>query len=175
MTPATIVEPVLRTATLADLPALRVLVERAYRGDTARQGWTHEADLLDDERTTDEDLADAITDQAARVVVLAEADGALVGTVTVTNQGHGRSYLGMLCVDPALQAGGMGRRLIKAAERTARERFGSRLMEMTVIDSRTELIAWYERRGYVLREEKRAFPVPGEHPFEMVVLENYLD
>ena len=96
MTPATIVEPVLRTATLADLPALRVLVERAYRGDTARQGWTHEADLLDDERTTDEDLADAITDQAARVVVLAEADGALVGTVTVTNQGHGRSYLGML-------------------------------------------------------------------------------
>jgi len=96
LTPATIVEPVLRTATLADLPALRVLVERAYRGDTARQGWTHEADLLDDERTTDEDLADAITDQAARVVVLAEADGALVGTVTVTNQGHGRSYLGML-------------------------------------------------------------------------------
>lgn len=165
-------DPVLRTATLADLPALRTLVERAYRGDTARQGWTHEADLLDDERTTDADLIDAITDGAARVVVLAEADGALVGTVTVTNQGNGRSYLGMLCVDPASQAGGLGRRLIEAAEATARERFQSRLMEMTVIDSRPELIAWYQRRGYVLRDEKRAFPVPGDHPFAMVVLEN---
>jgi len=168
------VEPVLRTATMADLPALRVLVERAYRGDTARMGWTHEADLLDDERTTDADLADAINDRAARVVVLAEADGALVGTVTVTNQGRGRSYLGMLCVDPTLQAGGLGRRLIEAAERTACDRFGARIMEMTVIDRRPELIAWYERRGYVLREEKRPFPVPGEHPFAMVVLEHRL-
>jgi ribosomal protein S18 acetylase RimI-like enzyme len=167
-------EPVLRTATLADLAALRALVERAYRGDSARQGWTHEADLLDDERTTDADLADAINDRDARVVVLAEADGALVGTVTVTDQGRGRAYLGMLCVDPMVQAGGLGRRLIMAAERTARERFGARIMEMTVIDTRTELIAWYQRRGYVLRQERRPFPAPGEHAFAMVVLEHDL-
>lgn len=171
----TIIEPILRTATLADLPALRALVERAYRGDSAKQGWTHEADLLDDERTTDTDLAEAIEDRDARVVVLAEADGALVGTVTVTDQGDGRSYLGMLCVDPAHQAAGLGRRLIAAAERTARDKFGARIMEMTVIDSRSELIAWYQRRGYVMRGETRPFPVPGEHPFAMVVLEHRLD
>ena len=170
----TIIEPILRTATMADLPALRALVERAYRGDSANQGWTHEADLLDDERTTDTDLAEAIEDRDARVVVLAEADGALVGTVTVTDQGDGRSYLGMLCVDPAHQAAGLGRRLIAAAERTARDKFGARIMEMTVIDCRSELIAWYERRGYVMRGEMRPFPVPGEHPFAMVVLEHRL-
>ena len=41
----------IRPATLADLPRLHPVVERAYRGDSARQGWTHEADLLSDTRT----------------------------------------------------------------------------------------------------------------------------
>jgi hypothetical protein len=58
-----------RLATEADLPALRRLVERAYRGDTARQGWTHEADLLDDERTSDAELAAAIAAPDRRLIV----------------------------------------------------------------------------------------------------------
>ena len=33
---------------------------------------------------------------------------------------------------------------------------------MTVIRQRTELIAWYERRGYVLRGETRPFPLDDE-------------
>ncbi|EGD59164.1 GCN5-related N-acetyltransferase [Novosphingobium nitrogenifigens DSM 19370] len=159
-----------RPATPADVPALRVLVERAYRGDSARGGWTHEADLLDDERTSDTTLEQTIVDPATRVV-LAERDGALLGTVTVQDLGDGRAYLGMLCVDPALQAGGIGRALIEAAEQAARREFGASIMEMTVIDRRTELLAWYERRGYVRTGETRPFPVPGDFPFAMIVLE----
>jgi len=167
-----------RTATLADVLALRALVERAYRGDSARFGWTHEADLLDDERTSNADLARAVADPGARVI-LAERDGALIGTVTVSDQGMdrdgpARAYLGMLCVDPALQAGGLGRALIAQAEAVARDTFGARIMEMTVIDRRAELIAWYQRCGYTLSGETRAFPVPGDHPFAMVVLERVL-
>jgi GNAT superfamily N-acetyltransferase len=162
-----------RIAAHADVPALRVLVERAYRGDTARGGWTHEADLLEDERTSDEALAETIADPAARVV-LAERDGALAGTVTVLCSTPGRAYLGMLCVDPALQAGGLGRALIAAAEQAARDAFGADVIEMTVIDRRVELIAWYERRGYVRSGETRPFPVPGDHGFAMVVLERAL-
>lgn len=45
----------IRFATHDDIPALHDLVERAYRGDSARQGWTHEADLLDGQRTDAED------------------------------------------------------------------------------------------------------------------------
>ena len=43
------------TATPADAPALKDLLEAAYRGDSARAGWNHEADILDDEldRLTD--------------------------------------------------------------------------------------------------------------------------
>mgnify|MGYP002653511448 FL=1 len=44
------------TATPADAPALKDLLEAAYRGDSARAGWNHEADILDDERIGIEEL-----------------------------------------------------------------------------------------------------------------------
>jgi hypothetical protein len=47
-------------------------------------------------------------------------------------------------------------------------------MEMTVIDVRRELIAWYLRCGYRNTGETRPFPMPGNHPFAMVVLERAL-
>lgn len=159
-----------RTATAADVPALRALVESAYRGDSARQGWTHEADLLDDERTSDAELAETIADEKARVL-LARIDGKLVGTVTIRDLGEGRAYLGMLCVDPDLQTEGLGRALIADAEDMAADAFGARAMEMTVIDAREELIAYYERRGYARTGELRPFPLPADVPYKMVVLE----
>ena len=48
------------TAKPLDVPRLRALVEACYRGDSAKQGWTHEADLLDDERTTEAELAEVL-------------------------------------------------------------------------------------------------------------------
>ena len=163
----------IRLATLADVPALRLLVERAYRGDSARRGWTHEADLLDDERTDEEELAATLADPAARILVSEDHDR-FTGTVTITRKSDTHAYLGMLCVDPALQAAGLGRRLIAAAEAQAVRDFGASVMEMTVIDQRPELIAWYERRGYARTGETRPFPMPGEFPFAMVVLERPL-
>lgn len=82
----------------------------------------------------------------------------------------------MLGVGPLAQAGGIGRALIAEAEAMARARFATRCMEMTVIGLRTELIAWYERRGYRLTGEHRPFPqdVPGRERLEMVVLERAL-
>jgi ribosomal protein S18 acetylase RimI-like enzyme len=161
------------TAKLQDLPRLHALVEKCYRGDSARQGWTHEADLLDDTRTSEAELAAVVADDSSRVL-LAGIDGQLAGTVTITDKGNGRAYLGMLCVDPALQAEGLGRALLADAEDMAAEVFGTTVMEMTVIEARPELIAYYERRGYVRTGETRPFPAPGELPFAMVVLERDL-
>lgn len=42
--------PVIRDATRSDLLYLHELIERGYRGDSARLGWTHQADLVDGER-----------------------------------------------------------------------------------------------------------------------------
>jgi GNAT superfamily N-acetyltransferase len=67
----------------------------------------------------------------------------------------------MLTVRPALQNARLGRVLIDAAEAHARD-FGADLMEMTVIDSRQELIDWYLRRGYALTG--RTAPFPADDP-----------
>jgi len=110
-------------------------------------------------------------------LLVAEQDSRIVGTVTVARVGPARAYLGMLSVSPELQAAGLGRRLIAAAEDAARTAFGATTMEMTVIDRRAELIAWYQRRGYVLTGETRPFPASPEEPvdFAMVVLERRLE
>ena len=151
-------KPLIRSATEIDLPALLALVHSAYRGDAARGGWTHEADLLDGQRTDPDALAEMIADPA-QLLQVAEQEGALIGCVSVTKRGDGTAYLGMLSIDPHRQAQGLGRILIAAAEDAAASHFGATRMEMTVIRQRSELIAYYERRGYALTGEERPFPL----------------
>ncbi|MBS0502679.1 MAG: GNAT family N-acetyltransferase [Proteobacteria bacterium] len=150
--------PLIRLGTETDLPALHALVHSAYRGDSARGGWTHEADLLDGQRTDMAALAAMLHDPAQRILV-AEEGGALTGCVAITDRGDGVAYLGMLSTDPLLQGKGLGRQLIAAAEQAAAGQFGATSMEMTVIRQRAELIAYYERRGYALTGEERPFPL----------------
>lgn len=145
-------------ASLAELPVLLDLVERAYRGDSARGGWTHEADLLDGQRTDAAALAAILADPAQAILLAWDAD-MLTGCIQIADQGSGTSYLGMVSVDPARQAAGLGRALLAAAETCAVELFGARRIEMTVIRQRAELIAWYERRGYRRTGETRPFPL----------------
>jgi ribosomal protein S18 acetylase RimI-like enzyme len=160
--------PGLRLATPADLPALKALVESAYRGDTARDGWTHEADLLDGERVSAAELAATLAAEQHRLIVA--EDGQVIGTVTITDRRDGSAYMSMLAVDPLRQTGGLGRKLIAEAERLAASDFAASLMEMTVISPRAELIAYYERRGYARTGEIRPFPVAGIDHLTMVVL-----
>ena len=79
--------------------------------------------------------------------LLAEAGDKLSGCVYVELRGE-RSYLGLLSVDPALQGGGLGSFLMDAAENYCRER-GSRFMDIYIVNLRTELPPFYQRRGYV--------------------------
>ena len=160
----------LRLAAQDDVPVLHALIESGFRGASARRGWSHEADLLDDTRTTAAELCATIADPQSRVLLLHLAED-LIGTVTVTNLGDARAYMGMLCVDPERQSRGLGRRLIAAAEALAVQEFGARVIEMTVIDRRPELITVYEGRGYARTGEIRPFPVPSREPLAFVVLD----
>lgn len=168
-----VIDITISPATLADAPALKALLEAAYRGDAARAGWNHEADILDDERIGLSELKRMLADPAVTILT-ARAGGALVGCVAVTRKDAALGYLGMLCVAPTLQSAGLGRRLLDAAEDHARM-LGLAAMEMTVIDSRDSLIAWYVRRGYAPTGETRPFPVPRDPPITFVVLEKRLD
>jgi len=159
-----------RIAVRADLPRLHPVIERAYRGDSARQGWTHEADLLSGERI-DRAALEAMMEDRDHRLLIAERYGVPVGSVSLTSHGDGLAYLGLLCVDPACQAAGIGKAIIAAAERIAHDDLRADRIEMTVIDSRVELIAYYERRGFARTGERRPFPIPLDPPLEMVVLE----
>jgi len=73
-------------------------------------------------------------------------DGKIIGCVYLEVKDE-RLYLGMLTVSPLSQANGIGRQLLHQAEIVATE-LNCNSIYMTVIKSRKELIAWYERRGY---------------------------
>lgn len=159
-----------RPAEAADLPALHTLIERAYRGESAKAGWTHEADLIEGPRTDMATLAAILADPNA-LLVLALREGTVVGCVQITRCSPAVSYLGLLAVDPVLQSAGLGRQLLTTAEQEAVRRFGASRTELTVISVRAELIAYYERRGYALTGERRPFPIALDPPLTLVVLE----
>jgi len=145
-----------RAAQPADVDAIVALVQSAYRGDSSRQGWTTEADMLDGQRTDAEGVA-ALIGKPGNRVLLAEVEGELLACAHVERQG-GAAYFGMFSVRPQQQGGGVGRATLAEAERIAREEWACGEMQMTVISIRDELIAWYERRGY--RRTGRYTPFP---------------
>jgi ribosomal protein S18 acetylase RimI-like enzyme len=149
-----------RHATEADLDAIVALVTAAYRGEASRAGWTTEADILDGNRIDREVLRGDIL-QPRSVVLLGERNGELLACAHVAEQ-DGAGYFGMFSVRPALQGAGVGKLMLLEAERVARDELGLATMRMTVIDVREELIAFYERRGYVRTGIKKPFPYGDE-------------
>jgi ribosomal protein S18 acetylase RimI-like enzyme len=146
----------LSAATSADLPALHALVERAYRGETARAGWSHEADLLTGDRTSVAELQSFL--DAGDYLLVWRDGGTIRACVRLVQLGTELVYLGMLTVDPGSQGEGLGKRLLAEAESFAREELGAARMEMQVFTRRRELLSFYERRGYGPTGERRPFP-----------------
>jgi ribosomal protein S18 acetylase RimI-like enzyme len=150
-------EPKFRAATWGDRHLLVRLVESAYRGESSRAGWTTEADLLDGQRTDLQEVEELLRDPA--VVIALSFDGdALVGCVKVRAAGTGVSHIGMFAIDPRRQSRGIGSALLREAERVAREEQAAVRVEMTVIEQRLELLAWYARRGYRPTGATEPFP-----------------
>lgn len=149
----------LRRATSADVPAIVALVERAYRGDASRAGWTTEADLLDGQRTDPAEVEDVIASSRSQILVALDGDRVL-GSAALTDEGDAL-YFGMFAVEPTAQGAGTGGQLLSAAETIARSRELPRI-RMTVIAQRAELIAWYLRRGYVDTGAIEPFPYGNE-------------
>ncbi|WP_304044565.1 GNAT family N-acetyltransferase [Jatrophihabitans endophyticus] len=145
------------TAGVQDAAEIAALVKLAYRGDDSRTGWTTEADLLADDRIDAAGVREKIETPDSEVLTVRDDSGRLVACCELVSRGDGLAYFGMFAVRPDLQSGGMGRRILAAAERLAVHRWSATRMEMTVIGQRSELIAWYERRGYRLTGERRPF------------------
>lgn len=143
-------------ATLQDVSALNILVNSAYRGESSKKGWTTEADLLGGIRIDEAGLTNIINQKNTQILKYEEKNQ-IIGCVLL-EQKTDSLYLGMLTVAPELQAGGIGKKLLTTAEETAKNLSLSKI-SMTVISTRTELIAWYERHGYKKTGETKPFPM----------------
>jgi len=160
-------------AGLGDVPHLALLIEKAYRGEDAARGWTNEAALLTGPRSSSLEVEALVRDPDSRFVT-AMRDGRLVGCALIQLKGD-HAHFGMFAIDPDHQGNGLGRQLIAAAEDSARTLWGCASMRLAVISLRDELIAWYERRGFVRTGEREPFPFETatgamRRDFDLVVL-----
>lgn len=143
------------TATISDIPELKNLINKAYRGHESKKGWTSEEGILEGERIVDEMLESYFGHDHINILKYTDAQGAIQGTVYLEFKTT-ILYLGMLAVMPDQQTGGIGKAIMQEAEIQAKKR-GCARIAITVISSRSELISWYERRGYQLNGESINF------------------
>jgi ribosomal protein S18 acetylase RimI-like enzyme len=164
-------------AARADAAAVAALIERAYRGPVAATGWTNESELLIGPRSSLGEVEELIGETGSRFV-MARHRGELVGCALIQKLGQG-AYFGMFAIDPDRQASGLGKTVIARAETAARELWGATFMRLTVISLRDQLIAWYERRGYINTGFRERFPFETatgalRTDFDLIVLEKPL-
>lgn len=170
-------DTIISVAGIEDIPELVHLINSAYRGEEAKKGWTHEADLIDGSIRTDEASLRQLIQKANALILKYVYNGNIAGCVFLEKKNE-KLYLGMLSVSPDMQAKGIGKKLLKAADDHARKN-KCIIIEMTVISVRNELINWYERNGYHKTKKKEAFPSDGrfglpKKPLEFIYLEKQL-
>ena len=144
------------TATTADLPALCRLVNLAYRPGANQAGWTHESALVQGARTDEAQLAAVLA--APGQVLLGWQAEQLVACVHI-EPADAYGYIGMLAVDPACQAGGIGKAMLAHAEATLAAHYRLPRARISVLAGRPELRAYYLRRGYLPTGERQPYPL----------------
>lgn len=165
-------------ATMHDIPAIKVLLNSAYRGESSRKGWTTEADLIaGDVRTDDNDLQQVMGKEGSIFLLVKSNNDLLQACINLQQHGN-KIYLGMFAVQPDLQGNGIGKKMLQAAEEYAKS-MGCSAIYMSVISARKELIAWYNRQGYLPTGEMKPFiedDLTGAHlqPLQFLMLEKEL-
>lgn len=142
----------MRIAQAADAPAISRLVNEAFGSERF---------FIDADRTSPEKVA-ALLQQG--IFLLFFEGSAMTGSVYVEIRGE-RGYFGLLAVDPRRHGGGIGGRLIAAAEEHCRS-CGCRFMDLTFVNVRKELPGYYQRFGYA---ENGTLPFPADQVAKMPV------
>jgi ribosomal protein S18 acetylase RimI-like enzyme len=161
-------------ATITDTAELTALVNSAYRGESSKLGWTSESHLLDGQRIDELILLSYLQDENITILKHVDDNGQITGCVYLEAKGA-KLYLGMLTVLPLKQGSGIGKMLLAKAENYARSK-KCEAITITVITTRYELIAWYERQGYVQTGELKPFPNDerfgiAKAPIELLVMD----
>lgn len=150
-----------RTANEADVDALVPLINRAFEV---------ELQFFTTERI---DLAETLEHLKKGMFLIAEVHDRLAGCNYVELRGDA-GYFGLLSVDPDHQGRGLGRTLIEQAEEFCRKA-GCSLMQIRVLNHRTELPPFYEKLGYTSAGTEEVEQVPSALvPYHFLIMEKTL-
>lgn len=146
-----------RHATEADISTITHLVNAAYNSTAGPADVLRESDIFTDDRTDLAEITAEIADPL-KTVLIAEHEGAVVGSASLHRVSDTEAYFGMFAIDPTRQGSGWGRQVLDEAERFVIEAWGAESMRMTVVEIRTELGAYYARRGFLPTGETEIIP-----------------
>ncbi|MGI8601202.1 MAG: GNAT family N-acetyltransferase [Chitinophagaceae bacterium] len=147
----------INAADFNDAGQLVALINSAYRGETAKKGWTYESDLISGSIRIDaKGMIELMEDPQAIFLKYNSPEHNIIGCVYLQIQDD-KLYLGMLTVSPELQGIGIGKKLLDAAEVHAHKVKANSII-MRVITLRKELLEWYERHGYKDSGKTEPFP-----------------
>ncbi len=126
-----------------DAEEINRLVNLSYRGE---KGWTRETDIVSGERSTLEEIYEYLANPNAYLFI-AKSGNQIVSCICVEKKGED-GYIGYFAVHPSCQGKGVGKVVLSKAEAFAKQTLGVSKYVMVVVSQRSELIQYYERRGY---------------------------
>ena len=170
--------PNIAIAAAVDITAITALLNISYRGESSKQGWTTEAELIAGETRADENMVQRVMQQNGSVFLKYTNDEQQITGCVNLQQHANKLYLGMFGVAPQLQGAGIGKQILKASEEYAKHSRCTAIY-MSVISLRKELISWYERHGYADTGKRIPFEedgITGTHlkKLEFMVMEKTL-
>lgn len=139
-----------------DIPALTSLLNRSYRGESSRVGWTTETDLLSGKRIDEAGLLQLFNEPDSLILIV-QSDETILATIHAHRENN-TVHFGLFAVEPTMQGNRIGKALLAYAESQAFKEWKITTFIMEVISKRSELIAYYERRGYAQTGETITFP-----------------
>jgi GNAT superfamily N-acetyltransferase len=161
-----------RTATPEDIPTLQALIQSAFRAQDTRPGWIDNLGLSEKFKIETEEIK-SILDKPDSKMLLAYAANSTnaepsmntiseeipVGSIGVSKRAGNLGRLFMLAVNPAYAGDGVGRQILDYGEDYCIRVWGCEKLSLNTLSVRTQLRAWYARRGYVETGDTVPFPV----------------
>ena len=156
-----------RLAQFADIPELVDLINKSYREQQGRS-WTTELEFVKGQRITELQLKEQLQCANSTLLVGEIHPSKMIACIGLTFENN-QVEIGTFCTDPHVQNMRVGRSVLEYAEQYALRKVPHLLnVVMYVLDVRSELIAYYERRGYVKTGNEQPYPVEADVGVPMV-------
>ncbi|HDU8164134.1 GNAT family N-acetyltransferase [Acinetobacter baumannii] len=147
-----------RLAEFSDIPTLVELINQSYREQQGRS-WTTEVEYVKGQRINKEQLKQQL-ELPNSVLLIGEIDSSKVVTCIGLTFQSNTVEIGTFCTDPHVQNMKIGRSVLEYAEQFALHKvpeLDSAIMY--ILNVRSELIAYYERSGYIKTGNHEPYPL----------------